>query len=228
MRHIGLRQTLWLGDKVYHFSRYERRLVRRWLDWARTVLPNPLEQVEKALPDLPEECAVAAVDIARDLTIKSLCLDSPELRELAYSWQGVRHSLALCLEELPLPEAYAIMDKIYQERGEVECINLLVSAQGDGRTMTQVSVGYYRALGLLPGGDCSLSSIDWLKIDRNLITNFYLTPERIDCMTLTEIFTLYSKEEEVPFSQREAQIKAYKSLNAHQRLELAKLHSRFT
>lgn len=227
MNHLGRTQRLEIGGKVYRVSRYERRLLREWHQWAREQLTNPLNSAAEVLDWLEPETQRLVINEAADRADELNDPLSPLIQELVSTWEGQREALAILLADanlLPMHEARSLIDDAREGQGEDELTNILLTAQGRTMGLADVSRAYYQELGLVRSVESKHHPVDWLDIDRKLVEHFSLKPWELDRLTISELFTLYQKEQEVNSYDATEMVKAYNKLTPTQQLILAFRH----
>lgn len=228
MNYIGRKQRIELGSKLYTLSRFERRLLRQWLRWAREQFPNPLQVAADTLArlNLPEPAAAALVAVADQQAESAYRFTGDEIQGLFQTWTGQREILALLLmdgSDLARAEAENVADKVREAHGDTFVVNLILDASGRPDTHPgDTAVAYYQELGMIPRDLPSRSDIDWGSVDRSLVEAHSFRPWELDRLTLSEMVSLYQKHDNTvdPYTAAE-RIKCYNSLTPLQKLTLA-------
>src|SRR5579885_3791229 len=99
MNHLGKRTSFSLSGTTYWLSRFERRFLRQWFEWAESVLPNPILSVVDHVDDFPPEIAKTVVSDASRCARLRWSLSSPELWDFFNSPQGQNAALAMLLRD---------------------------------------------------------------------------------------------------------------------------------
>src|SRR5262245_2841582 len=99
LQHLGREQTVTALDRPWRLSRFDRRIWADWLDWARPLVPHPLEVIRGKLDGLSEDQAVALVEHAADQALVHLQSSSRPVQQLLYSAEGLTQIVYLLARE---------------------------------------------------------------------------------------------------------------------------------
>lgn len=216
MNHIGQNQIVIIGGIKYRLSRFTRAKVRKWLDWAKGMLPNPipgfnvLNGFSPKLQELILDEALAILKARQDL-------NSPDILPLWNSEAGLRQMFLLLAEP-------SFDESLYpQVRANYDVRKLILKATG--QTVPDegdIQHAYLVELGLIEERTTPSKPIDWEDIDKNLFEQFHLTPAQIDEMTLTELSVICNQRKPgISMEQAIHEARLYYSLTHEQRLELS-------
>lgn len=193
MRHLGVEQTIKHDGKPYRLSRFTRRLLRLWLEWANSQIPSPLALAQDHFGTFGSPDVL--VSVAADLMQHRYSFNDEAVWELWHQEEGVRHAVSLLFEtHHPDADARAIVDSLPINQVQ----DLLAKANGVPPVDPfEVERQYYASLGWLPEQEpAPVKTMDWAEFDASLFQHLHLTPDQIDNMTPTEITVLCSKKED--------------------------------
>jgi hypothetical protein len=223
MRHLGIEQTIKAEGQTFRLSRFTRRLLRLWFEWADGFLGNPLAIAEEHFGTFPEPDVL--IGVASDLMTHRYSFNDPAVWHLWNSPDGVRQAFGLLLDKYhseidPTP----IIDSLGLARVE----RLLALANGVPPVdVAEIERQYFASLGLLPETEpAPFRTMDWAEFDASLFQNLHLTPDQIDAMTPTEITVLCRKLDEAngrSLTEAAEVAKLYAKLTPEQILHLARL-----
>lgn len=224
MKHVGREQTVYAEDRAYRLSRFTRGLVRRWIEWAKSVLPDPCEGLGEYLYRFPPAVQLRILEETNAILEAREDLDDPEMRFLWESEEGLRQMFFLMLEkhhwnERPEPVYEAVRQKH-------DLRELVLTASGSlPKTQREIQDAYYASLGWLPPPLPSKRKrrTDWQDIDRELFKNFNITPAQIDELTLTELQVICQAEQQADKASELEKAKFYVKLTAEQKADLERL-----
>src|SRR5262245_25399342 len=87
--HLGREQTVNALGRQWRLTRFDRSVWADWLDWARPLIPHPLEVIRGKLEGMPEDVAIALVEHAADQALVHLQSSSRPVQMLLYSAEGL-------------------------------------------------------------------------------------------------------------------------------------------
>jgi len=97
--HIGRETEIRALGSTWRLGRWDRGVWRRFLDWAKTQLPDPLEEALKVVDRLKEPAASNLVQRALAEKTTFLSIGSPRVAELLQSLEGGVYLLYLLLQK---------------------------------------------------------------------------------------------------------------------------------
>jgi hypothetical protein len=97
--HIGRESEIHALGTTWRIGRWDRGIWRKFLDWARTQLPDPVEEALKVVDRLPEKVANALVQKALEEKTAFLSIGSPKVTALLQSMEGGIYLLYLLLQK---------------------------------------------------------------------------------------------------------------------------------
>lgn len=122
--YVGKEQTIVVDGKSYKLSRLTRATMKEFAEWAKSLIPNPLDVVAERLdqfakyPHLQEVMVKDAV--ARSKTFGDF--NSPEVQSIMSSMDGQIKMVSMLLKpnhpELTEDEVFDIALKYQEEHGE--------------------------------------------------------------------------------------------------------------
>lgn len=135
MRHLGTEVEITVGGKKYKLSRFSRKIVKQFIDWAQTVLPDPLTLVKDKLKDFPPNVQEIIVKDALANARMRRSVNNPEIQALMTTPEGGMKLLSLMFQahhpNLTDAEVEAIYEQIGLEYGEGYLESKLVQAAGE-------------------------------------------------------------------------------------------------
>jgi hypothetical protein len=221
MRYFGIEQSVKADGKTFRLSRFSRRLLRLWFEWAASYIENPLAIVDEHFERFPEKELL--ISIASDMMTHRFSFNDEAVLQLWTNDIGINKAFALLFDKY---HADVDPDPIARALGIGEVRRLLILANGVAPVDTmQIERDYFASLGLLPQREQrEIKTIDWEEFDASLFQNVHLTPEQIDELTPVEITVLCRKEETGPTSAEAIEhAKLQTKLTPNQILDLAKL-----
>lgn len=101
MNYIGKETTIKVGDKEYKLSRLSRSIMREFVEWAKTLLPDPLEAALDAVKQLSGHLELQQLLVKEALNERKSYLDfrSPEIQELLDTFDGQVKMVQLLLKK---------------------------------------------------------------------------------------------------------------------------------
>jgi len=108
MAHLGRETEVQALGRTWKLARFDRATWRQWMDWAKTQLPDPVEEALRIIDRLPEKVAGEIVRKALDEKAIHLGLGSPKVNGLLGSVEGAAYL------------AYLLLRKYQPEAGEEE------------------------------------------------------------------------------------------------------------
>lgn len=134
MEYIGRSVTVDAGGKKYTLSRFTRKVLRQFLDWADKELGDPLEQVKAKLAGFPPNIQELMVREAIQSAKLRRSINSPEIQALMSRPEGVMKILALLFQqnhpELSDRDVEAVFDQCAEEHGEGYLERKILEASG--------------------------------------------------------------------------------------------------
>lgn len=97
--HIGRETEIHALGSTWKIGRWDRGVWRRFLDWARTQLPDPVEEALKVVDRLPERLAAVVVQKALEEKTAFLSIGSTKVTALLQSMEGGIYLLYLLLQK---------------------------------------------------------------------------------------------------------------------------------
>jgi hypothetical protein len=157
MNYLGKESTIHIGGRPIRVARFDISVLNRWMAWAKTQLPNPLELLAPILKDLAPSVQEKLVAEAYVKASARLDFFSPEIQNVMNSLDGMG-KLMCCLFQVHQPqltddEAWELFQAGLDEYGDDKFRELITTAQGTvpvdaGAAEEQV----YRERGLIPPG----------------------------------------------------------------------------
>jgi hypothetical protein len=152
---IGREVTITVGEVKYTLSRFDRSILARFMHWANTKLPNPLDVIKDRIKDFPPDLQKVMVREAMD---KATCLrsfESPEIQSLIQTVEGAAYLFYLLFQKHHPEVTEAHAEQIYQhcveEHGEGWVEKQLSTAQGiSPEAQSDIEKAYLERVGLLP------------------------------------------------------------------------------
>ena len=99
MAHLGRETEVQALGRIWKLARFDRTIWRQWMDWAKTQLPDPVEEALKIIDRLPEKVAGEVVRKALDEKTSHLGLGSPKVNGLLGSVEGSAYLTYLLLRK---------------------------------------------------------------------------------------------------------------------------------
>lgn len=97
--NIGQTKKISIGGKLWTLSAFKTRHAMAFIDWAKTVLPDPIEIVAKLLPGLtPENQLTMAQQAYKDATMPAE-LSDVRITALMQTREGAKKLFELLLED---------------------------------------------------------------------------------------------------------------------------------
>jgi hypothetical protein len=132
--YIGRNIAVEIGGRKYVLSRFTRKVLRAFLDWADKELGDPLEAVKGKLAGFPPNIQELMVREAIQAAKLRRSVDSPEVQALMQRPEGVMKILALLFQanhpELTDRDVEALFDQAAQEHGENYLERKILEASG--------------------------------------------------------------------------------------------------
>jgi hypothetical protein len=97
--HIGRETEIKALGQTWKLARLDRGIWRKWIDWAKTQLPDPVEEALKVVDRLKPEVASAVVQKALEEKTSFLSLESPKVAALMRAPEGMMQLLYLLLKK---------------------------------------------------------------------------------------------------------------------------------
>ena len=106
-----------LNNKVYTLSRFTRKHSDAFVEWAKKVLPNPVDEVIARIDKLPLEIQIRMSSMLTKMLSCKMTIDCPECAALFYSMDGQYKIMMLLLQanhpELTDDQAWEIIYDAY-------------------------------------------------------------------------------------------------------------------
>ena len=101
-------KTITLSDKQYTLNPVDESLARKYVDWAKTQLADPILSLVDTLKILPKDLAEIAIREAIAEKRKPLTIDDPAVTALMKTFEGAEKLIALVWEKnnLPMPQVW--------------------------------------------------------------------------------------------------------------------------
>lgn len=135
MQHLGTEVELEVSGQKYRLSRFSRKIVRQFIDWAQTVLPDPLAIVKDKLRDFPANIQEIMVRDALAQARMRRSVNNPEIQALMTTPEGGMKLLALMFQahhpDLSETQVEEIYEACAREHGEGYLERKLVQAAGE-------------------------------------------------------------------------------------------------
>lgn len=156
MNHIGRETTVEVNGKKYRLSRFTRKILRSFLDWANVELGNPLDAIKDRLAGFPPHLQEMIVKDALEQARLRRSVNSPEVQSLLATPQGSMKLLSLLFQqhhpELTDADVEAIYDACATEHGESYLEKKIVEASGQmPKDESEIEREALQEAGLLPG-----------------------------------------------------------------------------
>jgi hypothetical protein len=97
--HIGRETEIQALGRTWQLARLDRGIWRKWIDWAKTQLPDPVEEALKVVDRLKPEVASAIVQKALEEKTSFLSLGSPKVNALMRAPEGIVQLFFLLLQK---------------------------------------------------------------------------------------------------------------------------------
>jgi hypothetical protein len=106
-----------LNDKTYKLSRFSRKYSDVFVEWAKKVLPNPVDELITRISKFPHDFQVAITNMITKMLSCKMTFDSPEVAALFYTQDGQYKTLMILLQanhpELTDDEAWDVIHDAY-------------------------------------------------------------------------------------------------------------------
>ena len=114
--------TLTIGGQDYKLSKFTVALYQEFLGWAKSVLPDPWENIAEKIKGLPDHLAKYLIDKAEDRAAKRGTLADPDTESLAQTPAGLRKILSLLFRKhqphMTEEQITAVIEQGIAEKGE--------------------------------------------------------------------------------------------------------------
>lgn len=224
MNHVGREQTIRLDGRAYRLSRFTRGLFRLWIEWAKTVVPDPRDGLDAYLFRFPAHVQFRILEEVNAILDGRDDLTDPDLAALWQSEEGVGKAFCLLLEKFHWQEqAEPILEKA---KAVYNLQELIVTASGRiGTPQSEIQEAFYVSHGLLSPSlpPSRRRKTDWAEIDRELFKNAYITPAQVDELTLPELQAILVSDAQTDSGREFAKARAYAKLTPEQRAELERM-----
>src|SRR5262245_43027442 len=97
--HIGREQEIQALGRTWRLSRFTRALWAQFLEWARKVIPNPLDVIKPHLKDFTVEQQNLLVEKAGERALNHLQENGKDTQALLNSADGAAYLLYLLLQQ---------------------------------------------------------------------------------------------------------------------------------
>lgn len=122
--YIGKEQTITVSGKQYKLCRLTRSIMREFAEWAKALIPNPLDVVAEKLPQFDKYPHLQEI-MVKDAVAKSKTygdFNSPEVQAVMNSMDGQIKMTTLLLKpnhpDITEDEAFQIAMQFQEEHGE--------------------------------------------------------------------------------------------------------------
>lgn len=110
-----------LNNKTYKLSRFSRKYSDAFVDWAKKVLPNPVDELLSRISKFPHDFQITVTNMMARMLSCKMTLDSPECSALFYSQDGQYKTLMILLQanhpELSDDDAWQVIHDAYCYHG---------------------------------------------------------------------------------------------------------------
>lgn len=132
--HLGRDIPFTLAGKTYTLSRFTRRILNDFLEWADAVLPHPLDELKGRLDGFPKDVQEMLVKDAVANARLRKSVTNPEVNRLMNSEQGAFKVLHLLLAkhhtDLTEDDVWDIYLGCVREHGDEYLLKKIAAAQG--------------------------------------------------------------------------------------------------
>jgi hypothetical protein len=95
---IAKEVTFELNTKTYRLSRFSRKYSDAFVDWAKNVLPNPVDELLTRISKFPHDLQISITNMITKMLSCKMTIDSPEVAALFYSQDGHYKTLMILLQ----------------------------------------------------------------------------------------------------------------------------------
>lgn len=153
--YIAREVEITANGKTYKLSRLDEYIINKFVAWARSKLPNPIETVAQLLPSLCLELQREFANRAYEDSRKPLAFDSKEVSSLLNTLEGGLKIIALLLQKyqpnLTDAETFDFFKSCVQEHGESFIAHKIGEAAGQTpEQVEEIQKKYLQDKGLLP------------------------------------------------------------------------------
>ena len=96
---LGSQVEVMIGGRSITFSRFTRKILRAFFDWAVSVLPNPLDEARKQIKDFPIDIQKMIVADALERSKNLRTLNNPDVQALIQTPEGSMKIIELLVRE---------------------------------------------------------------------------------------------------------------------------------
>lgn len=122
MNHIGRVTEIVVGEKTYKLSRFTRKILARFIDWADKTLPHPLAELKQHIDGFPEPIQKLLVEEALEKHRLRKSINNPDIQALMQTNEGLLKVLCLLFQEynpgMTDDEVADVFDRCVLEHGE--------------------------------------------------------------------------------------------------------------
>lgn len=162
MRHIGKETSVTINGKQYRLSRFTRKVLRDFLEWADKQLGDPLDAIKDKLAGFPPNVQEYLVKDALERASLRRSINSPEVQALMATPEGIMKILSLLFQQhqpgLTDADVEDLYETLVEEMGQHEAEEYLSNAivEASGRMPvdeTQTERAFLQEKGLLPASN---------------------------------------------------------------------------
>lgn len=134
LNHLGVDEIVEIKGKTYKLGRFTMELWIKFTEFARKVLPNPLDLIRGKLEGFPPDIQEKLVREAYDRSYRHLSITSPEVTGVLNSYEGMTYLFVLRLQvyqpHITLEEGRQLFLAYLSEAGEGAAAESVVRATG--------------------------------------------------------------------------------------------------